>query len=584
MTPRRASRKSLVKSWLAETHGSQFELVRHFLAELLANDLIGSDQVRRFVITVLAVVGCIGPLIVRLYIPKYGYLQSLDTGDLYIAAVRADRLFFISLSMLVAGLVTVFQWHSLFPSRLDYLALKPLPVRLYQVFVARFLSCFLIVAVVIADLNLATSILFPVLTSGRWQSPSFGFRYMLAHASATFCAGLFAFFTICALQGVLMNIVPARAFERVSVVIQALLATAFVAAAPYVLDIPDWHELIASRPRWGTLFPPAWFLGLYEALLGVRESYFVRLRDMAVTGIAGALLLALATYFLCYQRHASRVLEQASPKSGGAAFIERFAAARLGMFMNHAPKRAAFVFTLLTLRRSRRHKFVLGFAIAIAIMFTAQAAGPGSLSHFRSGESWKAGELEPILAIPLASSAILISALCYVFQLPSEIRAGWVFRIAESTGRRELLDSVECLLILCGLVPVLLLTTPILGFLLGWGLVFAHMALVGVLMLLLIELRLYEWHKIPFTCSYLPGRRNLWQTMGSYLLLFAALIPTIAYFEARLRSFALLACAAALSMVYFPLRAARQSRWKMVPLLFDELDEPLIAAVRLKVE
>src|SRR5208282_5860538 len=140
MTGRGASRKSFVKRWLAETHGTQFELVRHFLSELLANDLIGSDQVRRLVITVLAVLACVGPLIVRLYRPKYTYLQALDTGDLYLAAVRADRLFFISLSMIVAGLLAVILWQGLFPSRQDYLALKALPIRLYQVFVARFLS------------------------------------------------------------------------------------------------------------------------------------------------------------------------------------------------------------------------------------------------------------------------------------------------------------------------------------------------------------------------------------------------------------------------------------------------------------
>jgi hypothetical protein len=583
MAARQRSRPSFVKSWVANTHGSEFELVRHFLSELLANDLIGSDQVRRFVITVLAVVGCIGPLIVRLYVPKYGYLQNLDTGDLYVAAVRADRLFLISLSMLVAGLVTVIQWHGLFPSRLDYLALKPLPVRLYQVFVARFLSCFLIVSVVIADLNLATSVLFPFLTSGRWQSPSFGIRYMLAHASATFCAGLFAFFTICAVQGLLMSI-PPRVFERASVVIQALLATALVATAPYVLQIPDGHELIAARPRWVTLFPPAWFLGLYETLLGARDSYFVRLRETAVMGLALTLFVALTAYFFCYRRHASRVLEQALPRSRRVSLLERFAAARLGIFLKHVPERAAFVFALLTLRRSRRHKFVLGFSIAIALMFTLQTAGPNSVAHFRSGESWSAGELESILAIPLVMSAVLISALCYVFQLPSEVHAGWVFRIAESTGRRELLDSVEDLLILSGVVPVLLLTAPILVLLLGWGLAIAHMALAGVLMLLLIEMRLYEWHKIPFTCSYVPGRRNLWQTMGSYLLLFAALIPTITYFEARLRPFVLLVSAAALGAVYFPLRSARLIRWRLVPLLFDELDEPLIAAVRLNRE
>jgi hypothetical protein len=206
------------------------------------------------------------------------------------------------------------------------------------------------------------------------------------------------------------------------------------------------------------------------------------------------------------------------------------------------------------------------------------------VAHFRSGESWSAAQLESILAIPLVISAILISAFCYVFQLPADVKAAWVFRIAESTGRRELLDSVECLLIGCGLVPVLLLTAPILGLLLGWSLALAHIALVSVLMLLLIEIRLYQWHKIPFTCSYVPGRRNLWQTLASYLLLFAALIPTITYFEARLRPFVLLASAAAISVAYFPLRAARQDRWSLVPLLFDELDEPLIAAVRLNRE
>jgi hypothetical protein len=109
MAARKQLRSGLVETWLAETHGSQFELVRHFLSEQLANDLICSDQVRKFVITVLTVLGCVGPLVVRLYIPKYNYLQGLDTGDLYLAAVRADRLFFISVSMIAAGLVTVIQ-------------------------------------------------------------------------------------------------------------------------------------------------------------------------------------------------------------------------------------------------------------------------------------------------------------------------------------------------------------------------------------------------------------------------------------------------------------------------------------------
>jgi hypothetical protein len=569
-----ANRKKF-RRWLAETHGSQFELARHFLSEQLANELISSDQVRRFVITVLAVLGCVGPLIVRLYIPKYNYLQGLDTGDLYLAAVRADRLFFISLSMLAAALVTVVQWQGLFPSLRDYLALKPLPIRLYQVFIARFLSSFVILVVVIADLNLATSVLFPFLTSGRWQSPSIGLRYILAHAVATLGAGLFAFFAIGALQGALMNILPTRTFERLSVLLESLLATVFVAAGQYVLDIPNWHEIIGARPKWMSLFPPAWFLGMYETVLGEQDDYFLRFRETAVMGTGAALFLALATYSLCYRRYASRVLERALPNSIGPSLIERLGASLLGMFVKHSSERAAFVFAILTLRRSGRHKFVIGFCIAIALVLALQTVGPGIVTHFRSGESWRVWELESILAVPLVIGAVLISSLCYVFQLPSEAQAGWVFRIAESTARRELLDSVECLLILCGLVPVLLLTTPIEALGLGWALAFAHLALAAVLILLLIEAWLYEWHKIPFTCSYLVWRRNFWQTIGTYLLLFGALIPMITYFEARLllRPLFLLASTAALSIVYFSLRSARQTQWTMVPLLFDESDE-----------
>jgi len=46
---------------------------------------------------------------------------------------------------------------------------------------------------------------------------------------------------------------------------------------------------------------PAWFMGLYETLLGARDGYFLRLRDMAILGIGTALFLALATYFLSYR-------------------------------------------------------------------------------------------------------------------------------------------------------------------------------------------------------------------------------------------------------------------------------------------
>jgi hypothetical protein len=228
---------------------------------------------------------------------------------------------------------------------------------------------------------------------------------------------------------------------------------------------------------------------------------------------------------------------------------------------------------------------VIGFCVALALVLALPAVIPSSVAHFRSGESWSVWELESVLAVPLVIGAVLISALCYVFQLPSQPQAGWIFRMAESMVRRDLLASVESLLIVCGVVPVLLLTASLEVFALGWALALAHLELVAVLMLLLIEARLAEWRKVPFTCSYVPGRRNFWQTMGIYLLLFSILVPTITWFESRLlRPLILLAIATALTVVYFSLRATRQTEWAVVPLLFDESDEPLVGGVRLTPE
>ena len=67
-----------------------------------------------------------------------------------------------------------------------------------------------------------------------------------------------------------------------------------------------------------------------------------------------------------------------------------------------------------------------------------------------------------------------------------------------------------------------------------------------MLALLVIEARLRDWRKIPFTCSYVAGRRNVWQTVAVYLVVFGAAIPIVSnaehtcfgrYLDLRARSY-----------------------------------------------
>jgi hypothetical protein len=566
---------------LRETHGAQFELVRHFLSQQLVSDFILSDQVRRFVITALTALGCLGPLIIRLYMPKYAQLQSLPSADLYQAAVRADRLFFISLSMVTVGVISAFQSQNLFPNRQDYLTLKPLPLRLYQVFVARFVAAFVIFAIIVIDLNLASSFLFPLITSGKWQFPSLGARYVFAHAAATLGGGLFVFLAMVALQGVCLTLLSSSGFERISVVLQAVLVTFFVASIPYVFDMPNWHGMIQAKPHWLVFFPPAWFLGLYERLLGTQDPYFLRLSHVAILSLWIVFVVALTSYLISYSRHAIRILEQSKAKLGSGQL--RAAGRLLSEVLVASPReRAVFSFINCTLQRSRQHRFLWQLSIGAALVLSVQSAGSILLSRFRFGQLSDVWQVEPILAVPLVIGSALICALCYVFQVASKVRANWIFRIAESYGRRELLDGAERVLVIWGVVPATLLSFPIEVLAVGWIPALVHSMLAAVLLLILIEIRLREWHKIPFTCSCVAGRRNIWHTVGAYLFLFGVVIPVVTFFEARfLRWFLLIGAAVLLTIPYVMLRFERGRQWTEVPLMFDESEESLITSIRL---
>jgi membrane-bound metal-dependent hydrolase YbcI (DUF457 family) len=100
-----------------------------------------------------------------------------------------------------------------------------------------------------------------------------------------------------------------------------------------------------------------------------------------------------------------------------------------------------------------------------------------------------------------------------------------------------------------------------------------------------MEFRLSEWCKIPFTCSYVPGHRNLWHTIWGYIFLFGGLIPVITYYEARHLDAALLwVIAAVLVLPWVFVHSARRKLWKETYLLFDESEDSQIRAVQLTTE
>ena len=134
-----------LQAWLEETHGTGFELVRHFLFGLFDSEAAAAPgEWMKAAFGALAVLFSAGILGFTLYWERYDLLWRHGTPALFREAMRADELSLIAVAMGVTALLTILQWQSLFPNRRDCLAFGGWPVSGREIFTAKFGSLLLI--------------------------------------------------------------------------------------------------------------------------------------------------------------------------------------------------------------------------------------------------------------------------------------------------------------------------------------------------------------------------------------------------------------------------------------------------------
>jgi len=304
-------------NWREETHGVQFELIRHFLRRMFDGEWSSSPgQWRSAAIGVFSLFLPAGLLLVREgsmdpnYAFKYRMLSMAGGTDGLRAAALADEIALLTLLLCVTGLIALLEWQSLFPSGRDYLALASLPVRSRQVFTARFTSVLLFSAVVIGAMNLLPSLIAPAEFGGGWRLDSSYALLAGAQAVSSCLACFFVFFAILALQGVLLNVLPANLFARVSVYVQGALVGLFLLGGFYSWSMKEWKpETIAKLPEFGAWLPPVWFMGLDQTLIGKGDPFFTAMAQRALFAAGIAVALAIVTYYISYRRYRKLLLE-----------------------------------------------------------------------------------------------------------------------------------------------------------------------------------------------------------------------------------------------------------------------------------
>jgi hypothetical protein len=320
---------------------------------------------------------------------------------------------------------------------------------------------------------------------------------VLAEIAATTGVSAFAFFGVAAFQGLLINITSPRLFRRISPYIQMCgMSLMVLSILTYPIYIHLLRHAVESHQVWLWLFPPVWFTGLHDLFLPDARGLFASLGVYGLRMLGAAVGLVVLTWTAGFRRHFRRTLE--SEDSG-----PRVRAARASNLLVRSPEeRAIFRFSGQILARSRKHQLFLVTYLSVGIAFAVNVATDVRAGNMILSENGAR-------AFPFLIAFFVISGFRAVFQFPAELASNWLFRITEVRWAEIARVVTRKRVLISGLLPVLLLLAPAeLAIWGGWRAPL-HAVFQFAAGALLIELIFWTFDKVPFTCSYFPGRTNL---------------------------------------------------------------------------
>lgn len=503
-------------------------LARTFFGRLFESDLMpqGLPQIQ---LLVWGLVFAAGPTmgLPMLLTKKYTAVFNANPAALPLT-IATDRAVLFTLSMLSIGFVGLLIWDGIFPDRRDVRILGPLPVRQRTFVAARLLALGRVFLLFAAAVCVPQTLFFGLL-AWSYGDPAGLIRGVGAHLAAAAAACTLVFGTLVALQCLLLAVLGRRAAQAASVVLQVVCAIVLV---HLFFFLPHIEPLLRTREETSgfggeatALLPGMWFLGLYELLGGFATPGATTWGGLAVASTAGALLMSVVLYGVSYGRISRLALEGVPPRPRS-----RGARARPGRRQGEgdAIRAAIREFVLRTLVRTRQHRMILALYAGIALALALSSVLAVALRH--TGPPLSTPNVS-LLSIPLLLQFFPLLGIRMIAAVPVEPRASWVFRAAEPAGRAPAIDGVREAMVRAVLVP-----TTALALVMGWALWGAvagalHGLFCWAVGSLLIELLIARLVKIPFTCTYLPGRARLRTMWPFYLMAFTTYCYTLAGVE-----------------------------------------------------
>jgi len=238
---------------------------------------------------------------------------------------------------------------------------------------------------------------------------------------------------------------------------------------------------------------------LFQQLNGALPEMLAPLARRAWMGLAISAGGAAAAYLICYFRTLRKIAEQPDiqPASRLLGWLPRF---------GDSLETAVGQFAVRTLFRSRQHRVILSFYLGIALglaLFISKA--PVLHEQHSSADLWYQVNVPLLVASVVMMCGAVVGARV-LFSMPLELRANWIFRVTPPPGVAGCLAATRRALYDLSLVPVWAALAAIFFWIWPWRIATGHLVVLWLLGTIVAELMLYNFQKIPFTCSYLPGK------------------------------------------------------------------------------
>ncbi len=485
-------------------------LTRHFFNRLFQNEIFPfEEQMKEKLIAGLVLLSVLGGHVAVSLFGKYGMLEEYiflteDPGS------WVDKCYFIAFFMTVLAFIIVLDWDFMFLDRKDALNLLPLPVRARTLFQAKFMSFIVLILLFAAAVNaLSVAVVSFFLPHLRFQHLGFLFQYAGAHLLSTTAAFAFTFFLFALLNAVFLLLLSPRLYRRITLVLRfglmvglVVLLTMFLVSSLFMPNMFAWMGRVLERGSGpGLIFPPFWFAGLYEWLLGNRDPVFTFGASVALASVLVFPPLYFGAIAISYRRHLRRSTEEVAPRDRLRNLKSMVSRAFQSVALRNSTQRAVYYFVIRTLRTSAMHRIKIAGSLALGI-------GLSLIFLFNSGISLRSLSAQSlnILAVPLVLSFFLLVSLRMTVSTPLAPQANWIFKMTEVESRRHYFVGMKKALVIRALVPLFLLL--LFAYVDAWGRKNAaiHLAFGFASALVLLEVLFWKYSKIPFSCVSMPGR------------------------------------------------------------------------------